>query len=345
MSPFGTDNQRGSRARARTARLRTAAALAGLGVVAALPLSIEAATGGPVTRGQVFTPSKDTPAAVTSALKGSGPVVVAFLLPGITEDELVQKRINRLRKESSYRDTTFVVYRITGATKLGDLPERLGITYTPAVAVLQSDDKLSAVWRGLVDEDIIAQSIIDARGAVPQAVTLPTHSTTPKGNKEGVALAKKVIAAYKKVPGLKLQGSATNGGQKASFAYTVRLQGGRIFAQGTAGTLNGKKFEDVLNRTGYYSRAEGASCWTRSTAKKDIKALNSFPLDLDADVYMKPVRKGGTIELPAVDGKEKGSYMIDAKTFLITSIKTTVVDVTFENLKKAPAIASPDKIC
>ena len=128
--------------------------------------------------------------------------MIAFLLPGITEDEIVQQRLNTLQKNGKFRDTKFIIYRITGSTNLGDLPTMFSVRYTPAVAVIQGDDKLSNVWRGLVDEDIIAQSLIDARAAVPQPIKVARRKGSATGAPAGIALARRVNAHYVTVPGI-----------------------------------------------------------------------------------------------------------------------------------------------
>ena len=189
-APLDTEVQGLSRDRVWKTRRRALAAFAGFGMLAAVPFTMGAVGDGTgLARGAKVVPTKDTPAVVKTALHSSGPVVVAFLLPGITEDEIVQKRLNTLQRSSGFRDTKFIVYRITGKTKLGDLPEMFGIKYTPAVAVIQGDDKLSNVWRGIVDEDIIAQSLIDARNAVPQPLKVTPRKGRPSGNAAGIALA------------------------------------------------------------------------------------------------------------------------------------------------------------
>ncbi len=181
MSPTGTEGN-GMRM-SRTPKLVIAAVM-GLGLIGAVPVLVNAAqkpgattapaasasrgATAPIERGHKVTVTPETPAAVKKALRSSGPVVVAFLLPGVTEDEIVAKRLNALRRERGFRDTTFITYRIVGRTKLGDLPTLFDLKYTPAVAVIQGNDRLSNVWRGLVDEDLIAQSILDARAATPK---------------------------------------------------------------------------------------------------------------------------------------------------------------------------------
>ena len=86
MSPTGTAHNGNMRTGVRTTRGRAVATLAGIGVLVAVPLTVQAAGGGGLARGYLVTATKSTPAVVKSSLRSDGPVVIAFLLPGITED-------------------------------------------------------------------------------------------------------------------------------------------------------------------------------------------------------------------------------------------------------------------
>ena len=333
MSAIGTEVQGLSRVRVGKTRRRALAAIAAFGVLAAVPMAVEAA-GGPVARGAKVVPTQDTPAAVKTALASDGPVVVAFLLPGITEDEIVQKRLNTLQRSGGFRDTKFIVYRITGKTKLGDLPSMFEIKYTPAVAVIRSDDKLSNVWRGMVDEDIIAQSLIDARNAVPK----------PKPNDPaGLALAKKVNAAYVKVPGVHQEVNAPGG---SSVTDMVLSKGLVVSATGTI-TAGGKVSELVGDRSGSFVKAKDAKCWT--AAPKD-SASSLSPIETKNVRFSKPVTKGKVIILTARDprplyGGKPTEFTIDGKSFQLVQERFGKTTVTYKSLAKAPIVGKPDKVC
>jgi hypothetical protein len=343
-----------SRVRVGKTRRRALAALAGIGVLAAVPFSVEAAGGGVgLTRGDQVVAGKETPAVLKTALQSDGPVVVAFLLPGITEDEIVQKRLNTLQRNGGFRDTKFIVYRITGKTKLGDLPEMFDVKYTPAVAVIQGDDKLSNVWRGLVDEDIIAQSLIDARGAVPQPLKVTPRKGEPSGHKAGIALAKKVNASYAKVPGLGMKFVGTVGGLEGAEATAqVILKDGKQGTFSVSAKAAGQAIEMVGKRTGLYTKAQGALCWTRSTNAKLISSIGDPAIPLPGVEFAKPVKakNGATITLVAKDtlGQYEGgktTYVIDAKTSRVASQTHGADTTTFSVLDKAPKLAQVDKIC
>ncbi len=349
-----TEVQGISRVRVGKTRRRALAAFAGFGVLAAVPFTMGAVGDGTgLARGAKVVPTKETPAVITTALQSSGPVVVAFLLPGITEDEIVQKRLNTLQRKSGFRDTKFIVYRITGKTKLGDLPAMFDITYTPAVAVIQGDDKLSNVWRGMVDEDIIAQSLIDARAAVPQPLKVTPRKGTASGDAAGIALARKVDAAYAKVPGVALKFKGGIGGVAgAEGTGQVRLVDGkqRLFAAKVQAP--GKAVELVVNPTGLYTKADGALCWTRTANAKVVAALGDAAIPLQGVRFDKPVRakNGATLTLVGKDrlgqyGGGKITYTVDAKSSLLISVTQRGESSTYSALDKAPKFTAPDTIC
>lgn len=354
MSALGTDVQGRSRVRVGKTRRRAIAAVAGIGVLAAIPFTVEAAADGVgLSRGDKVAPGKETPAVIKTALRGNNPVVVAFLLPGITEDEIVLKRLTTLQRQSGFRDTRFVVYRITRTTKLGDLAGMFDIKYTPAVAVIQGDDKLSNVWRGLVDEDIIAQSLIDARAAVPQVIKVEPRKGTPSGDVTGIALATKVNASYAKVPGISVTTKGSIGGLvDAEGTGQIRLVDGKQRLFSAKISTAGRSAELFVNPTGLYSKAAGAICWIRTSTAKAVAGLGDQPIPLQGVRFDKPVKaKNGTaLTLVARDmlgqyGGGKTTYTIDAKSSQITGEVQGGTSSTYATLDKAPVIRKPDKIC
>ncbi len=354
MSALDTEVHNVSRTRVGTTRRRALVALVGLGVLAAVPLTMGAAVDGVgLNRGDKVTPGKKTPAIIKTALRSSGPVVVAFLLPGITEDEIVQKRLTALQREGSFKDTRFIVYRITPKTRLGDLPTMFNIKYTPAVAVIQGDDKLSNVWRGLVDGDIIAQSLLDARGAIPRPVAVAPRKGGVSGARAGIALARRVNASYAKVPGISVTYQGSLGGvADAQGTGQIRLVDGRqrlasLTAQGASGSAT-----VVLNATGLYTKLGTALCWTRSTSPRAVASLGDKAIPLAGRRFTKPVKSknGATLSLVATDlrnqyGGGNTTYTIDAKTFQVTTATTGASTAGYTALPKAPVIARPDKLC
>jgi hypothetical protein len=341
-------------------------ALAGVGAIA-VPVVVQAAQNAPATtaapakkapagatspieRGAVVTTSPETPAVVKAAMKGKGPVVVAFLLPGMTEDEIVQKRLNALQREGEFKDTRFIVYRITTKTKLGDLPTLFDVKYTPAVAVIQGDHKLSNVWRGLVDEDIIAQSLLDARAAMPKPVKTAKKDGKPSGNPAGIALAKKVNASYAKVPGVTMAGTVnTPGLGPVEATISVKLSNGNAQAMSADLKVASKSVKMYTDATGQYTMLAGAACWTRSTKPSDVDGIGEAVVELGGSKFGRPAKKGASWTLPVSESGKTAIATIDAKTLQVTEIaydqSGQKVTVKVTALDKAPTFPKPEKVC
>jgi len=324
-------------------------------VLAAVPFTVNAAVdaAGALTKGERVVAGKQTPPVVRRALRSGGPVVVAFLLPGMTEDEIVQRRLNNLQREGKFKDTEFIVYRITNRTKLGNLPTLFDVKYTPAVAVIQGDDKLSNVWRGLVDEDIIAQSLLDARAAVPQPVRTEARKGVASGDAAGIALASRVNARYAKVPGVAVEFSgAIPGVGPATGSGRIRLVDGKQRLFGATLTAVGKNAQLFVNRTGLYAKTAGAACWTRNASLKAVRSLGDPAIPVAGVRFGKPVKSkdGKTLTLTARDmlGQYGGGsvvYTVDAATFDLLSTVQGKSRQTFKALGAAPALVKPDTVC
>ncbi len=146
-------------------------------VTAAAPVAVAAVgLGGTVTAGPT------TPKPVTKALAGSGVVVVSFVVSGAADDDSVAAALAEVRADSRVgTGVTFFAYTV-GKDKFGDLADRLGVTGTPSVAVIGRDRTLVNLWSGLVDADILRQSISDAAdttAAHPGAGAAGTTTTAP----------------------------------------------------------------------------------------------------------------------------------------------------------------------
>lgn len=124
---------------------------------AAAPVAVAAvAPGSPVAAGP------NTPKNVARALAGSKVVVVAFLVPGTADDDDVAAALRSVRGDKRWIDgAQFFVYEV-GKDRFGDLADLLGATGTPSVAVIGRDRILTNMWTGLVDAEILRQSIADA---------------------------------------------------------------------------------------------------------------------------------------------------------------------------------------
>jgi len=117
----------------------------------------------PVEPGGVVTPSPAMPAPVRRARAGDGVRVVAFLLPAAADDRAVRAAIDDVRGRPAYRGgVNYFVYDVTPRAAFGDLADVLGVTGTPAVAVIGRDRTLGNRWIGLVDSAMLRQAINDA---------------------------------------------------------------------------------------------------------------------------------------------------------------------------------------
>jgi hypothetical protein len=132
--------------------------------VASVPSTVAAPVAvAPVSPGQQVRAGSATPKPVVTALAGSDVVVVAFLVKGMADDESVAEAVSEARSGS--RDDTGVqwfVYNV-GKDHFGDLADLLGVTGTPSVAVIGRDRVLANMWTGLIDAEILRQSVSDAK--------------------------------------------------------------------------------------------------------------------------------------------------------------------------------------
>lgn len=351
------------------------ATLVGLGVLAVMPALAHgqgSELGGPLP-GQPVELGKDTPASVTKALTTNRPVVISFLLPNVTEDEIVRSRIQALQKTAKYQGTSFLTFRITSASKLGDLPDVLGVRSTPTVVVIQRDKKLSNTWRGLVDQEMIAQSIDDAEMAVPTPMAIPKRTGAPTGNKASLNIIRKVNAQYAKIPNVTVAGTGSIAGTPAGrLEMDWRLAKGRTAgATGKTTTGDGVPVDLILNRTGMYTKPIGATCWIRDTSAR-VRQAFEVPMIPVAGVIVGPPRvvgapakgkkpaKGakaansGKVRIAVTDkggnyGFGTATYTVDRATNHVLSVSTKRyrLDYTTDAKpgSKAEAVPKPDKVC
>lgn len=127
----------------------------------------------PASPGDVVRPGSKTPPAVAKAIDGPQVVVVAFLLRGAADDDVVRQSLGSVRLSPvGRRGVRYFVYDVAAPPRFGDLPEVLGVTETPTVAVIGRDRTLTNRWVGLVDAAILRQSVADAKAA-PRAPAVP----------------------------------------------------------------------------------------------------------------------------------------------------------------------------
>ncbi len=126
---------------------------------AAAAVPVAAAT---VAPGSPVAAGPNTPKDVAKALAGDKVVVVAFLVKGTADDDEVAAALRAVRGDTRWiAGARFFVYEV-GRDRFGDLADLLGATGTPAVAVIGRNRILTNMWTGLVDAEILRQSIADA---------------------------------------------------------------------------------------------------------------------------------------------------------------------------------------
>jgi hypothetical protein len=126
---------------------------------AAAAVPVAAAT---VAPGSPVAAGPNTPKNVAAALAGDKVVVVAFLVKGTADDDDVAAALRSVQGDKRWiAGARFFVYEV-GKDRFGDLADLLGATGTPAVAVIGRNRILTNMWTGLVDAEILRQSIADA---------------------------------------------------------------------------------------------------------------------------------------------------------------------------------------
>ena len=135
---------------------------------AATPVAA-AAPAGPLTPGDVLTPGPGTPPVVARALRAGRPLVVAFVMRGSADDDRVRAALREVaRSGPGARGVVYAVYDVTRRRDFGSLPALLDVTGTPTVVVVGRDRAVVNVWTGLVDAEMLRQSVALARDAAPR---------------------------------------------------------------------------------------------------------------------------------------------------------------------------------
>lgn len=309
----------------------------------AAPVAVAAVgVGGTVTAGPT------TPKPVAAALKGSGVVVVAFVNKGVADDDSVASAFAQVRSDPhANRGVAFFQY-VVGKDAMGDLADRLGVTGTPSVAVIGRDRTLVNLWSGLIDADILRQSIADAADTVaahPGAA--PVSSSGPSGNAAGIALAKKVNASYRSVPGVSFTvGFTAKDGSKGEFTGSVKFTAGERTDTVLSGTVGATKLDLVGIGANHYGRPEGQACWVQRPAED---AGSPF-VTLKGHRFSAPRTVGQEIVLRSVGPDSVGkvmpiTYRVDAVTLHVKSFRDADSHGTFTVLDAAPVIPEPSPIC
>lgn len=315
-------------------------------VAAAAPVAVSAVgVGGSVTAGPT------TPKPVAAALKGSGVVVVAFVNKGVADDDSVASAFAEVRSDPhASRGVAFFQY-VVGKDAMGDLADRLGVTGTPSVAVIGRDRTLVNLWTGLIDAEILRQSIADAQDTVaahPGAKAVGTSSANgPTGDADGIALAKKVNAAYGDVPGVTASGSVAVAGEGTmTMDTTMALDGGRVSGLSGTFSMKGVSFKIAISKTAARIQSGDASCWATLPGGTFSSSDTPAPTVVFTGAKIgAPRTEGGETSFDVTSGGQTVTYVVDTATSRVTSVRTGGATVTFTTLDTAPSIEDGTPVC
>jgi hypothetical protein len=277
-------------------------------VPAAVAAAPAPAVSAPTAPGDVVRPGPGTPAPFAAAIRAGRPVVAAFLMPGVADDESVREALRVARSSSQLaRGVRVFVYDLSGPGRFGDLPELLGVTGTPSVAVIGRDRRLSNLFRGLVDADLLRQAISDAAAAPPAVAGARASSRRTRPSPAALALSRKVEAAYAGVEGLEVRVRSSLGGAAVEGTIAVALRKGYVVADVSGG---GARLLIVADRTRAYAKPPGRSCWVTQAPDE------ALPVD------------PGTGPLPPGTGlsgpRREGRYLVVTQTQAIGGRPVTV---------------------
>lgn len=321
----------------------------------ALPLAVAPGVAQPVAAvlpGEVVRPGTTTPKAFSRALTRRRPIVVAFTMPGVADDDAVIAALKAVRASGpSASGVAYFVFSLGQARRFGDLPDLLDVTGSPSVAVIGRDGVLLNLWEGLVDEELLRQSIADAKtarlgpGGVDPGLEV---SAGPTGSPAGIALARKVDRYYAGAPGVRVRMRNVLGGKPAVGQMRFAIVHDRVAGAVAEMTIAGKGRSSVVATPGgSFIRVEGSSCWV------DLGPAGfgqeSTPTDLSrSGRFSRPRRQGAALLLSRIARDGEHAFRIDARTGRILEIRqdgAPSVLTDMERLSEAPEIPSPEPLC
>ena len=134
-----------------------------MSTVAVVAVFSSVAIAAPLSPSDRVIPTDRTPGLATSILKSPNLVsVFSFTLPGAADDDAVATAVrSTARSSTAGPDLRIFMYTVTHPGRFGDLPEILNVEGSPSVIVVR-DGQVVARWLGLVDTQVIRQSIRDA---------------------------------------------------------------------------------------------------------------------------------------------------------------------------------------
>jgi hypothetical protein len=118
----------------------------------------------PLKPGDSVTVSKQSPHDLVAALARHKPVVVALLLRGIADDDMVFTALTKAKASPAGTGAVFLIYNLSKERNFGDIPSIMGLTSSPAVVAIGRDGKVVNAWIGtVVDQQMIRQAVVAAK--------------------------------------------------------------------------------------------------------------------------------------------------------------------------------------
>jgi hypothetical protein len=183
------------------------------------------------------------------------------------------------------------------------------------------------------------------------AVGGAASAASPQGDAKGIQLLKRVQAAYRHVPAVRLTGRL---GQVRSRFFLL-LSKGAVTAEEYHGTAPNGVTILVARGTGpTYARQPGTACWTllRKSNPQSLTDLGERFPEAGKKIRWKlkaPRRAGAYWLLPVSQGGHHGTMRIDAKTFLLKTFTAVTSNGTVvehdQALSKRPMLPTPRPRC
>jgi len=188
-----------------------------------------------------------------------------------------------------------------------------------------------------------------AAGAPSKAGSAP-----PTGSRAGIALARRVDAAYLPVAGLEMNGRMALGGVSGRVHMRARLANGRMTSAMADFAAGGVQFRAVIDPTGIYAWVPTRSCWARVAGSDDpdVRDLVQLAINIPGGRFWAPRRQGRLIVLRTVELRSDGTpqpnlYRIDPSTLMFVTV-TDLSDhstATVRSLQTAPPVPAPRPVC
>jgi hypothetical protein len=161
-----------------------------------------------------------------------------------------------------------------------------------------------------------------ARGAA-------TVNPAPTGSAQGIAVARRVVAVYRNIPGIYLTASLRLGSISAVLDVRARLVHGMTVAMSGQLKLRSSVLRLVVLSRGAYVREPRSSCWQElagSTARDLGAAIGEPTIAITGGHFWPPRREGQALILRDIERgpqnvRQPTVYRIDPKTYHILSVR------------------------